>query len=69
MTNCMLAKGVVLEVKKSVGSAGTPSAAYVRLQEVSRDLAELVSRSRGRTNKDLSKLAEQIRQVMEKWDV
>ena len=68
MTNCMLAKGVVLEVKKSVGSAGTPSAAYVRLQEVSRDLAELVSRSRGRTNKDLSKLAEQIRQVMEKWD-
>ena len=66
-TNCMLAKGVVLEVKKSVGSAGTPSAAYVRLQEVSRDLAELVSRSRGRSNKDLAKLAEQIKQVMEKW--
>jgi len=34
---------------------------------VSRDLAELVSRSRGRSNKDLARLADQIRQVMEKW--
>jgi len=67
MTNCMLAKGVVLEVKKTAGSAAVPSAAYSRLQDVSRELADLVNRSRGRSNKDLAKLADQIRQVMEKW--
>ena len=66
-TNCMLAKGVVLEVKKTVGSAAAPSAAYLRLQGVSHDLADLISRSRGRSNKDLAKLAEQLKQVMEKW--
>ena len=64
----MLAKGVVLEVKKTVGSAARPSAAYARLQDVSRGLADLVSRSRGRSNKDLAKLADQIRQIMEKWE-
>ena len=67
-TNCMLAKGVVLEVKKTVGSAATPSAAYLRLQNVSHDLVDLVKRSRGRSNKDLAKLADQLRQLMEKWE-
>lgn len=68
LTNCMLAKGVVLEVKKTVGSAAVPSSAYRKLQDVSKDLADLVSRSRGRSNKDLAKLADQIRQLMEKWE-
>ena len=49
-------------------SAAAPSAAYLRLQNVSHDLADLVSRSRGRSNKDLAKLADQIRQLMEKWE-
>ena len=66
-TNCMLAKGVVLEVKKTVGSAAVPSAAYAKLQDVSEELLELIGRSRGRPNKDLSKLADQLRQIMEKW--
>ena len=68
LTNCMLAKGVALEVKKTVGSAAIPSSAYLRLQNVSHDLADLVSRSRGRSNKDLAKLADQIKQIMEKWE-
>ena len=38
------------------------------LLEEARELEQLVSRSRGRANKDLSKLAAQLRQVMEKWD-
>ena len=63
----MLAKGVVLEVKKTAGSASAPSPAYLRLQDVSKSLADLVSRSRGRSNKDLAKLADQLKQVMEKW--
>ena len=33
-----------------------------------KQLELLISRSRGRPNKDLAKLADQIRQVMEKWD-
>lgn len=45
-----------------------PSAAFLRLQDVSKDLADLISRSRGRSNKDLSKLADQLRQIMDKWE-
>ena len=71
MTNCMLAKGVALEVKRTTGGASAPAApcsAYLRLQNVSHDLADLISRSRGRSNKDLAKLADQIKLVMEKWE-
>ena len=64
----MLAKGVVLESKLTTGGASAPSAAFLRLQDVSKDLADLISRSRGRSNKDLSKLADQLRQIMDKWE-
>ena len=66
--NRMLAKGVVLERKRTTGGASAPSAAFLRLQDVSKDLADLISRSRGRSNKDLSKLADQLRQIMDKWE-
>ena len=66
--NRMLAKGVVLESKRTTGGASAPSAAFLRLQDVSQDLADLISRSRGRSNKDLSKLADQLRQIMDKWE-
>ena len=49
------------------GGASAPSPAYQRLQDVSRELEALIGRSRGRSNKDLAKLADQLRQVMEKW--
>ena len=64
----MLEKGVVIEYKPKSGGASAPSPAFVRLQDVSKELARLIDRSRGRPNKDLAKLAEQLRQVMEKWD-
>ena len=67
LENRMLAKGIALEVKKTTGGASAPSAAYVRLQDVSKELLDLVSRSRGRSNKDFAKLADQLRQVMDKW--
>ena len=35
---------------------------------MSKELAGLISRSRGRSNKDLSKLADQLKQIMEKWE-
>jgi len=68
LENKMLAKGVVLESRKTSGGASAPSPAYTRLQDVSKDLQQLIARSRGRSNKDLAQLAEQLRQVMAKWD-
>ena len=67
LENRMLAQGVVLESKRTAGGASAPSPAYQRLQDVSRELEELIGRSRGRSNKDLARLADQLRQVMEKW--
>ena len=69
LENKMLAKGIVLETKSKTGGASQPSPAFVRLQDVSRDLENLITRSRNRSNKDLAKLADQLRQIMEKWDV
>jgi metallo-beta-lactamase family protein len=66
--NKMLAKGIVLETKPKTGGASAGSPAYVRLLDVSKELEALISRSRGRPNKDLAKLADQLRRVMEKWD-
>ena len=66
--NAMLAKGVVLEPKKTTGGATAGSPAFVRLQDVSKQLEALISRSRGRPNKDLARLADQIKQVMENWE-
>ncbi len=63
----MLAKGVVLESRRTTGGASAPSAAYVRLVETAKQLQELISRSRGRPNKDLARLADQLRQIMDRW--
>ena len=52
----------------STGGASAPSPAFQRLQDVSKELSALVSRSRGRPNKDLAKLADQIAQIMERWE-
>ena len=68
LENRMLAKGIVLETKRTTGGASAPSPAFQRLQDVSKELAELISRSRGRPNKDLARLADQLRQVMDKWE-
>ena len=68
LANRMIAKGVVLEQKKVSGGASAASPAYVRLVDVSKQLQEVIGRSRGRPNKDLAKLADQLRAVIEKWE-
>ncbi len=68
LENRMLAQGVVLETKPKTVGAERISPAFLRLQDVSKELELLISRSRGRPNKDLAKLADQLRQVMDKWD-
>ena len=68
-TNTMLAKGIVLEPKPISGGASAASPAFVRLLDVSKYLQQVIDRSRGRPNKDLAKLADQLRQVIDKWDI
>ncbi|MGE4276395.1 MAG: MBL fold metallo-hydrolase RNA specificity domain-containing protein [Lawsonibacter sp.] len=68
LENRMLSPGVALEIKPKNGGAAPASHAFLRLQDVSKELELLISRSRGRPNKDLAKLADQLRQVMSKWD-
>ena len=65
LENKVLAKGVVLE-RKSKGEQLSP--AFLRLQDVARDLEQLIRRSKSRPNKELAKLADQLRQVMTKWE-
>jgi len=67
-TNTMLAKGIVREPKKVSGGASPASPAYVRLMDVSKQLQQVISRSRGRPNKDLAKLADQLKSLIDKWD-
>ena len=61
-------KRQVLESKRTTGGASAPSAAYVRLVDVTKQLQDMVGRSRGRANKDLGRLADQLKAIMEKWD-
>ena len=66
--NIMLAKGVVLQPKKTSGGASAPSPAFRRLEQMGKLVVEVISRSRGRSNKDLAKLADQLKTLMDKWD-
>ena len=64
----VMAKGVVLERRPVAAGIATGSPAYVRLQNVAKELEALVGRSRGRPNKDLAQLANQLKQQKKKWD-
>ena len=68
LENKLLAEGIVLEQKTKSGGASAPSPAFVRLQNISSELQQLIARSRGRSNKDLARLADQLRQVMDRWE-
>ena len=65
LENKVLAEGVVLE-RKTKDETLPP--AFLRLQDVARDLDALIRRSKGRPNKELAKLADQLRQVMTRWE-
>jgi metallo-beta-lactamase family protein len=69
LANRKLAEGIVIERKPTTGGAGAASPAYQRLSETTKLLQEMVTRSRGRTNKDLAKLNDQLRRLMEQWDI
>ena len=66
--NTMLAAGVEIAPKKpSFESTGHVSSAYYELESAAMDLMTLIRASKGGANKDLKKMAAQIRAMAEKW--
>lgn len=64
----MLAEGIVRERKVEKSTSKKSSQAFLRLEEMGRRLVRLIASSRGRPNKDLAKLADQLKVIMDKWE-
>ena len=66
----MVQRGYLPERKvKSFTSGGAKSsAAYERLVAVGEMLMASIKRSKGRDNKSLARFADQLRQLLEKWE-
>ena len=63
-----LPAGVEIAPKKtSFASTGRPSTAYHELELAAMDLLSIIRASKGGANKDLKKMAAQLRAVTEKW--
>lgn len=63
-----LAPGYLPERKTRTPAGEKVSSAYQRLVAMGKLLQEVIARSKGRSNKDLSHFAEQLRQLIDKWD-
>lgn len=66
-TNSLVFAGVPRPEKVKTSHKAKGSAAYIRLENVGLALADLISNSKGRTNKDLAKFADQLLALMEKF--
>ena len=60
--------GYLPERKPLRTATGRPVTAYERLVAVGQILMESIKRSKGRDNKSLARFADQIRQLIEKWE-
>ena len=66
--NVMLAAGVELLPKKtSYASNGHPASAYHEVELAAMDLFSIIRASKGSSNKDLKKMAAQIRALTERF--
>ncbi len=65
--NKKLAEGIVIERKRAADGAAAISPAYRRLEDMAKLLQDAVGDSRGRPNRDLGALADQIKQLVDKW--
>ena len=63
-----LSPGYLPERKTKTAAGEKISSAYQRLVAMGKLLQEVILRSKGRTNKDLSHFAEQIKQLIDKWE-
>ncbi len=61
-------RGYLPERKAKAPAGGKASPAYERLVAVGQMVMESIKRSRGRDNKSLAKFADQLRQLLEKWE-
>ena len=69
IADTQLEKGYLPERKTKSTATGTrTSSAYERLVAVGNMLMESIKRSRGRDNKSLARFADQLRQLLEKWE-
>jgi len=64
----VLEVGYLPERKTKSVTGGKVSSAYERLVAVGKMLMESIKRSKGRDNKSLARFAEQLRQLLEKWE-
>ncbi|MDY3281798.1 MBL fold metallo-hydrolase [Dysosmobacter sp.] len=67
-TCTQLEKGFLPERKAKPAGGGKTSSAYERLVAVGEMLMASIRRSRGRDNKSLARFADQLRQLLEKWE-
>ena len=66
--NKMLQPGYLPARKPKVSGSGKFSTAYERLVTVGQILMESIKRSKGRDNKSLARFADQLKQLIEKWE-
>ena len=64
----MLSPGYLPERKAKAVAGGKTSSAYERLVAVGEMLMASIKRSKGRDNKSLARFADQLRQLLEKWE-
>lgn len=62
------ADGIVIEQKPVSTGAAKANAAYARLVDVTNLLEATVAQSRGRSNKDLARLTDQIKRLLDQWN-
>ncbi|MBR3569496.1 MAG: MBL fold metallo-hydrolase [Oscillibacter sp.] len=67
-TNTMLQPGYLPARKLKVSGSGRFSPAYDRLAAVGQMITESIKRSKGRDNKSLARFADQLKQLLEKWE-
>ncbi len=57
-----------LPERKARAASGKSASAYERLVAVGQMVMESIKRSKGRDNKSLARFADQLRQLLEKWE-
>lgn len=63
-----MATGYLPERKVKTAGGQKVTAAYERLAALGQRLVDVIRRSKGRDNKTLSRWAEQLRQLLDKWE-
>ena len=66
--NARLRAGVTTRIERKAGGTSRATAAYDKLVAAGKRLSAIIAQSRGRANKDLSKFADRINELCNKWE-